>query len=102
MTAAKRLEEASIISVVAKCADVCEADLVGPYRDRWLVIPRSAAAFIMHRHGFSYPAIGRTLGGRHHTSIMYLVKRWPHYASENQALVKKLMAENILTADPAF
>jgi chromosomal replication initiation ATPase DnaA len=48
-------------------------ELRGPRRHRWLTAARRAVAEVLRASGWSYPRIGRNLGGRHHTSIMSLV-----------------------------
>lgn len=36
---------------------------------------RAAAVRALRAEGFSWPEIGRALGGRHHTSVMWLARR---------------------------
>lgn len=54
---------------------VTRAELVGKQRDGEYVRPRHVAAWLLRQTGRSYPQIGRTLGGRDHTSAMYAVRR---------------------------
>ncbi len=44
--------------------------------------PRFAVCLIAHDLGYSHPQIGRTLGGRDHTSIMNACKRARAFAAE--------------------
>jgi chromosomal replication initiation ATPase DnaA len=56
---------------------------------RHLVSARREIASELRRHGWSYPRIGKALGGRHHTTIIYLLagadgptveqRRWERY-----------------------
>lgn len=66
-------------AVVRKAADlfgVEPGDIRGPRRWARHAIPRSVVAHVLHvALGMSYPAIGRFLGGRHHTTILAAVRR---------------------------
>ena len=54
---------------------VGRTDLIGPCRKPPLVRARALFVAIMKLHStFSYPEIGRLLGGRDHTTIMHLAK----------------------------
>lgn len=48
-------------------------ELRGPSRLRVATDRRRVVAKRLRAEGWSYPRIGRNLGGRHHTSIMYLL-----------------------------
>jgi chromosomal replication initiation ATPase DnaA len=62
-------------------------DLVSRRRHRHLIAARALAIWAMRQEpAHSYPAIGRTLGDRHHTSIMNLHRK----------------AERLRQCDPAF
>ena len=51
-------------------------DVRGECRRREVVLARAwIAAELRADYGLSYPAIGRVLGGRHHTTIMNLLGR---------------------------
>ncbi|HVZ89602.1 MAG TPA: helix-turn-helix domain-containing protein [Polyangia bacterium] len=75
--------------------DVCEAighdhaRVRGPSRFQEDVEARIAVVAVLRgEFGWSYPRIGRSLGGRHHTSIMYLcgaVKRGRKKATAQDA-----------------
>lgn len=47
-------------------------------RSREYVQARAAVAEILHREGWSLSRIGRALGGRHHTTVMNLLKQKPY------------------------
>lgn len=44
-------------------------------RNRALTEARALAVRELRAAGYSYPQIGRILGGRHHTSVMWLERR---------------------------
>jgi chromosomal replication initiation ATPase DnaA len=46
-------------------------NVLGPKRWTELVRVRRRVAKLLFDEGMSYPEIGRTLGGRHHTTVMY-------------------------------
>ena len=60
-------------------ARVCAANgarpsvIRGPRRDAWAVSVRRTAAKVLRDANLSLPAIGRILGGRHHTTVMNLL-----------------------------
>lgn len=60
-----------VVRQVALLRGVTVRNVLGPRRWRELVAVRREIAVILASMGLSYPAIGRALGGRHHTSAMY-------------------------------
>jgi chromosomal replication initiation ATPase DnaA len=60
---------AGCIAVKVERALIC-----GPRRWPELVSRRRFIAAKMRAAGYSLPAIGRALGGRHHTTILYLLR----------------------------
>lgn len=66
-----RASEAAI-AVAAEACGVRPVDVRGPRRYGELVRARKMAAREMRAAGMTYPAIGRALGGRHHTTAMNL------------------------------
>lgn len=60
-----------IIEMVAECHGYTREDLIGPSRLREIAWPRQEAMYVIRQvTGYSYPAIGRILGGRDHTTII--------------------------------
>lgn len=64
------------------CAIVCEyysidiVDVKGPRRQKELVKPRQIIMYLLkHEMGLTFPAIGRQLGGRDHTTAMHSVEK---------------------------
>ena len=65
-----------IIAVTARYFGVTQAALTGPSRRTSLVAARNAAVYLARRlTGASYAQIGRSLGGRDHTTIMHAQRR---------------------------
>lgn len=63
-----------LVLVRAAEAGLRASDIRGPCRLHRVVRVRAwIAAELRSTFGLSYPAIGRVLGGRHHTTIMYLL-----------------------------
>ena len=61
-----------ILNAVATHYRVHVAELIGPKRDKTIARPRQIAMYIMREETqVSLPEIGRVLGGRDHTTIMY-------------------------------
>lgn len=56
--------------------DIDEALLIGPSRLRELTVPRQATCYVLHQRfpNMSYPALGRFMGGRDHSTIIHAVK----------------------------
>lgn len=55
---------------------VCTRDeLIGRDRHSHVAHARQVAAWLLRRSGWSYVEIGRALGGRHHTTIMYAIEK---------------------------
>src|SRR3569832_1060806 len=61
-----------VLADVSAETGVTVEDLKSPCRLPLVVDARRVAARRLRDGGLSYPAIGRALGGRHHTSAMYL------------------------------
>lgn len=70
---------AGILAAVAAESGVSVEDIKGPSRLSVIVSARRIAARRLREAGLSYPAIGRFLGGRHHTSAMYLCGEFDEY-----------------------
>ena len=65
-----------VIEKTAAFYDLTTADLIGPRRDKEIVVPRQVAMYIMREElGISFPRIASSLGGRDHTTIMHGVRK---------------------------
>lgn len=74
-----------ITRAVSKSFDVPMRDLLGPKRGVEVVKARHAAMWIARREGvWSLPHIGRMLGNRDHTTILYGIKKAEQLFSECQ------------------
>lgn len=67
---------AEIVRGVAKEYGVTPEDIKGKARSTIYVTPRSVIARILRDRGLSYPVIGRLMGGRDHSTIMNLLRRF--------------------------
>lgn len=65
-----------IIEATAREFSLRPSDLKGPRRSHYLIIPRHLAIWRIGiaRPDFSLPTIGRYMGGRDHTSILYAIR----------------------------
>jgi chromosomal replication initiation ATPase DnaA len=70
-----------VISVVSKETGVSVSSILSDRKWHSIVVARKLAARRLRSMGFSYPEIGRALGGLHHTSAMYLCGRLDEYRS---------------------
>lgn len=65
----------AIIEQVAAATGAPAWMIRGRQRHPALTAARAAAVRALRAEGFSWPEIGRALGGRHHTSVMWLARR---------------------------
>lgn len=71
-TIGSTLELEAIVRAVAERYGLTVEDLKSPRRERWCSWPRQEAMMAAHDTGrFSTPRIGRWLGGRDHTTVLY-------------------------------
>lgn len=66
---------AEICATVAHVHGLPKARMKAKFGPRYETDARSEFCSIAHDQGFSYPMIGKFLGGRDHTSVMHLVLR---------------------------
>lgn len=72
-----RISAAQVIAAVALDVKISSSDLISQARYRRIARPRQIAMFLMRRlcPHLSFPEIGRRLGGRDHTTILYGVRK---------------------------
>lgn len=72
----KHLSAKQIIERTAKHFQVPVEELVGPKRDKDIVVPRQVAMYILHEElRLSYPKIAKELGRKDHTTAMHSVRK---------------------------
>ncbi|HET8992129.1 MAG TPA: chromosomal replication initiator protein DnaA [Candidatus Saccharimonadales bacterium] len=72
----KHLSAKQIIERTAKHFQIPIEDLVGPKRDKDIVVPRQVAMYILHEElRLSYPKIAHELGRKDHTTAMHSVRK---------------------------
>jgi hypothetical protein len=70
-----RIRIIEIIRYASEVTRVEQDKIIGQSRKAFYVNIRNAIALVAHEQGWSYPAIGRVIGGRHHTTILHGVRR---------------------------
>lgn len=75
-----------LIRTVEQMLFLPEGSIKGPGRSRPYVQARGLVAVILRERGLTYPQIGDKLGGRDHSTAIFLVRRYPEYAAVNPAL----------------
>ena len=81
-----------ILSHVAHYFTIKQVDLIGPKRDRHLVVPRQIAMYLM-RIELNIPLVkvGQLLGNRDHTTIMHGVAKIEKELSTNDQLKRDIL-----------
>jgi chromosomal replication initiator protein len=89
-----RVFVSDVIAATVDVSGVCEVDLLGNGRNRRVAYPRQAAAYLARQlTGRSLPEVGRRLGGRHHTTILFAcsqVEKRMRVDIETQILVARI------------
>jgi len=93
-TSSKPLKKTSFEQI---CAIVCEyynvdfKDIQGPHRQKELVKPRQIIMYLLkHELGLTFPAIGRQIGGRDHTTAMHSVEKVEKDMKKSPELLEEL------------
>jgi chromosomal replication initiator protein len=83
----KHLSAKQIIERTAKHFQIPIEDIVGPKRDKDIVVPRQIAMYILHEElRLSYPKIARELGRKDHTTAMHSVRKIAQESQVDAAL----------------
>jgi len=78
-TRPKHLSAKQIIERTARHFQIPIEDMVGPKRDKDIVVPRQVAMYMLHEElRLSYPKIARELGRKDHTTAMHSVRKIAH------------------------
>lgn len=92
----KSVTAAEILETVARIYEIDQQDLAGQTRKREIVIPRQVAMYLL-RNDFAAPLsyIGKKLGGRDHTTVMYACEKVTNALKTDKQLgdmIKKIRA----------
>ncbi len=80
-----------IIKVVCKFFNISREELMGKKRIKDLVYPRQLTMYMLrHELNMSYPLIGREMGGKDHTTIIYGVEKITKGAARNEGIKSDL------------
>lgn len=75
-TRPKHLSAKQIIERTARHFQIPLEDIIGPKRDKDIVVPRQVAMYILHEElRLSYPKIAKELGRKDHTTAMHSVRK---------------------------
>ncbi len=81
----------AIFDTVADFYSLEVADLLGKRRNKELVRPRQIAMYLMrHELSYSYPKIGKALGGKDHTTVMHGVEKITRELTRTEALQRDI------------
>ena len=79
-----------IIDVVAQYFHTTRSEIVGHKRTRGITLPRQMAMFLVrHTTGMSLPEIGRSMGGKNHTTILAACRRVKSLLDDNEPVTFK-------------
>lgn len=88
-----RLSPAGVVEAVGKHFGVSTAELAGQGRARKIVLPRQVAMYLLREEtGATLLEIGRTLGGRDHTTVMHGIRQVEKAMATDTGLRSQLMA----------
>lgn len=81
----------TIIKAVCKFFNIKLEDLLGKRRQKQLVYPRQITMYLMrHELNLSFPQIGKELGGKDHTTVMYAVEKISKEAARDEVIKSDL------------
>jgi len=87
----KRVSVQKILDTVAAFFSINTKDLLGKRRTKELVYPRQIIMYLLRNElGFSYPRIGKELGGKDHTTIMHGVEKIKKELIRSQQLQREM------------
>lgn len=73
-----------VIAEIARHYGVTYDDVVGRSRKRTVIKPRRLAAYVLVSRGNSNAQVGRWLGGRDHTTVIFAIEQFQHQATEDE------------------
>lgn len=90
-TPKKVITAKQLIKTVAEFYDLKEKDLLTPSRKKEIVKPRQIVMYLLREElKYSYPAIGRKLGGKDHTTIIYGCEKISEEVEKNESLAEEI------------
>lgn len=90
--ATQRLDYRKVMSSVNQYFNIKMTELIGPRRQKELVLPRQIAMFIMYEEcGLPFERIGQLLGGRDHTTVLHGVEKIRGVASRDREVQRMLV-----------
>ena len=72
-----------VIALVGASMSIKPTHITGKHRNGPVVDARRVVAKILRERGWSYPMIGRAIGGRDHSTIINLLKNWDYHWKRN-------------------
>ena len=82
-----------VLTAVAQVFNVAHQDLLGRRRHKELTIARQIAMFLLHKElGLAVTRIGRLLGGKNHSTVIYGIDKVGVELKANAALRQKVQA----------
>lgn len=89
----KNITPEKIISIVAKHYRITQDDLVGSRRNKEFIHPRRLTMYLIRSElKYSYPQVGRAVGGKDHSTVMHALKQF------DKELVKDSVIQDEITA----
>jgi len=90
-TPRKIVTPSQLIKLVAEFYDLKEKDLLTSSRRKEIVRPRQVVMYLLRKElKNSYPAIGRKLGGKDHTTVIYGCEKISAEAGKNESLAEEI------------
>ena len=93
----KTLAIADVVDKVARYYDIDEASIYEKTRRKEVVKPRQIIMYILREdYQVSYPAIGKKLGGRDHTTVIHSCEKVRNDLKQNQELEEEIAQVRLL------
>lgn len=87
----KNLNPNKIFKIISSFFSIRIEDLMGHRRNKELVYPRQLSMYLLRNEmNYSYPQIGKALGGKDHTTIMYGVDKIQKAIQKNHQMQREL------------
>ncbi|MDO8513627.1 MAG: chromosomal replication initiator protein DnaA [bacterium] len=89
----KKVTTDQILKTITKFFNISLDELTGKKRTRELVYPRQIAMYLLKNElNLSFPAIGRELGGKDHTTIIHGAKKIKKEAASNKTVQQDIIS----------